>query len=355
MKVFKLARIKLTALFLAIIMLITVSFSVGVYNILSHEVGRFARIQRNRIEGRTRPNIDMEDRIITDIIAIPPPNGKFPIPPVDPDLVNEAEERLVTLLVIIDGVVLVCSGLLGYVLAGKTLNPIKEMVEEQNRFISDASHELKTPLTALKSSFEVFLREKNPNVNEARELIKDGVNDVDNLNNLSTSLLELARFEQPNHKNNFSLTALEELMGKAVDIISPLAQKNRTEIVFKKSDIKIFGDKDKLIRLFTILLDNAVKYSPAGRNIEVIAEKVDGKMVQIKVVDHGIGIAPKDLPHVFDRFYRADLSRNKTDTAGYGLGLSIAKSIVEVHDGKISITSELGKGTTVQLDLRITA
>jgi len=337
MQVFKWARIKLTALYLATIMLITVSFSVGVYSILTHEVERFGRIQRNRIENR----------------IIPASPGHPPFLLDDPALINETRTRVAVTLVVIDAVILVCSGLLGYLLAGRTLRPIKDMVDEQHRFISDASHEFKTPLTALKSSFEVSLRDPNLDIGQAKRLIKDGVEDVDNLSTLATSLLELAQFEKPNHKNGFETLELDEVVGKAIDVIKPLAQKNYIKVNFQGSHLKVFGDKDKLTQVFTILLDNAVKYSHAGKNVDIVSTSLDSKTVRVKVVDQGIGISSKDLPHVFDRFYRADSSRSKADVSGYGLGLSIAKSIVEAHEGKISVESELGKGTTVQLNLRI--
>lgn len=331
MQVFKWARIKLTALYLAIIMLITVSFSVGVYSILTHEVERFGRAQRFRIERRMDPPLFLLD---------------------DPDLVNETKARIAFSLIIVDAIILGCSGLLGYFLAGWTLRPIKDMVDEQNRFISDASHEFKTPLTALKSSFEVFLREKESNMGDAKGLIKDGIKDVDSLNSLATSLLELAQFEKPNHKDRFENLELDQVMGKAVDTVKPLAQKNQIEINYQELHLQVFGDKNRLAQLFTILLDNAVKYSPAGKSVEVSSQRLDNS-VQVKVIDQGTGISAEDLPHVFDRFYRADSSRSKINISGYGLGLSIAKNIVESHGGKITIASELGKGTTVQVILRM--
>lgn len=337
MTVFRWARIKLTALYLAIIMLITVSFSVGVYSILTHEVERFGRAQRFRIERRINP-------MVTD---------RPPFVLEEPDLINEVKLRVALTLIAIDVVILISSGLLSYFLAGRTLKPIKDMVDEQDRFVSDASHEFKTPLTALKSSFEVFLRDKETSMDDAREVIKDGIKDVDGLNNLATSLLELAQFKKSDHKTNFETLELAEVIGKAIEVIKPLAQKNQIKINYQESHQQVFGNKDRLIQLFTILLDNAIKYSPVGKSIELVATSLDTKVVQVKVIDRGVGIAPEDLPHVFERFYRADASRNKTNVPGYGLGLSIAKHIVESHGGKISIASELGKGTTIQLALRI--
>jgi signal transduction histidine kinase len=275
----------------------------------------------------------------------------------DPDLVEEAKARIALTLVIIDTAILVCSGLLGYFLAGRTLEPIKKMLDDQTRFVSDASHEFKTPLTALKSSFEVFLRDKKADINEARTLIKDGIDDVDRLNSLATSLLDLARFQQPDHKTAFVVAELDVILEKAVENIQPFAKKADIEIHFQKSNLKVIGDRGKLVQLFTILLDNAVKYSKPNSKVDITANlsdnRVENKYAQVKVIDYGIGIAKEDLPHIFDRFYRADLSRSKERIDGYGLGLPIAKNIVESHGGKISVGSELGKGTTFQVILRI--
>jgi len=337
MRVFTRARIKLTALYLGIITLITVSFSLGVYSILTHEVERFGRAQRFRIERRT----------------IPMTPDFPPVLPSDPDLVKEVKGRIALSLIAVDVAILLGSGLLAYLLAGRTLNPIKDMVDEQNRFISDASHEFKTPLTALKSSFEVFLREPCPNVKQAKELIKDGIRDVDTINNLATSLLELAQFDKPYYRSNFEVLELDSVISKAIGVIKPLAQQKSLELHFQGSHFKVFGSKDNLVQLFTILLDNAVKYSSASSSVDITTARLDSKLVQVNITDRGIGISPNDLPRIFDRFYRADSSRTKTDVSGYGLGLAIAKNIVDAHNGRIFVDSMLGKGTIVQVNLRI--
>lgn len=344
--IFKSARLKLTALYLMIIMLITVAFSVGVYSILSREVERFARAQRNRLETRLpagfiipRPALDYDQL------------GRLPMV-ADPDLVDDAKRRILTTLIFVDTAILVCAGLLGYLLAGQTLAPIKNMVDEQNRFISDASHEFKTPLTALKSSFEVFLRDKNAGLKEAKELIKDGVKDVDNLTVLATSLLELAQVEKRNRPTGFKTVKLDEVVGKAVATIKPLAQRNQIKINYQGVSLQILGNKERLIQLFTILLDNAVKYSNENGVVAVSTHQEDGQAI-VEVLDTGIGISAVDLPHIFERFYRADASRSKNSVVGYGLGLAIAKSIVEEHKGLITATSEVGKGTVFKVTFRI--
>jgi len=110
------------------------------------------------------------------------------------------------------------------------------------------------------------------------------------------------------------------------------------------SELKVNGNATLLTQLFTILLDNAVKYSPEGGEIELKATS-SAKDISLTIIDQGVGISNEDLHHIFDRFYRADTSRTKNQTDGYGLGLSIAEKIVTIHGGKIKAVSEVGKGS----------
>jgi len=335
---FKSARIKLTAWYLFIIMLVSVSFSVGVYKILTHEFERFARIQRYRIEHGVNPPFDRP--------LVSPPSFNNP----DPELVNETKTRIATNLVLVNVAILVVSGLSGYFLAGKTLKPIKDMVDEQNRFITDASHEFRTPLTALKSSMEVFLRDPKVNIFDAKTLIKDSIGDVDCLNMLSDSLLQLAQYQKPNGIIKFEVLSLAEIIKDAVNRVKPIAKQKKIITNNDAPDFKVEGNKYSLSDLFVILLENAIKYSKVNGVISIKA-KVADKYIQVSVSDKGVGISEKDLPHVFDRFYRADASRAQFNNAGYGLGLSIAKSIVETHHGSIRAESILNKGTTIVINL----
>ncbi|OGG09575.1 hypothetical protein A2154_01455 [Candidatus Gottesmanbacteria bacterium RBG_16_43_7] len=154
---FQKARIKLTTLYLTIIMSVSLMFSLAMYRVLSFEISRFERMQRLRLERQLEEG---------EFFLPSHPRGPFfPVP--DPDLLAETRQRIILSLVTVNGIVLVLSGGLGYMLAGRTLRPIETMVDEQNRFITDASHELKTPLTSLRLSMEVFLRSKKQSLSEA--------------------------------------------------------------------------------------------------------------------------------------------------------------------------------------------
>ncbi|MGI5826239.1 MAG: sensor histidine kinase [Patescibacteria group bacterium] len=331
------ARLKLTAWYLVIILLVSISFSMVIYRVSTFELERFDRVQRFRIERR----------ITEGGVRI------FAPPFIDPQLVAETKKRIILTLMSINGGIFILSGIAGYFLAGRTLKPIKKIVEEQNRFVSDASHELRTPLTALKSAFEVHLRDKKLTLKEAKTLIADSIQDVNKLQALSDSLLQLTHFQDPSRKNSLNQVSLSELTAEALRKVSSLSKQKQILLVNKTQEMIFEGNKDSLTDLLVILLDNAIKYSPEGKKVEIRSKKVN-RNLQISMKDEGMGISAKDLPLIFDRFYRANSARTKQDTGGYGLGLAIAKKIVDTHKGTISVESKLGKGSifTVFLPLK---
>ncbi len=332
---FKEARLKLTAWYLLIIMFISIAFSLVIYRGLMNEIHRFSRMQRIRIERMLPSN---------------PTRPFF----ADEDLITEMQQRVIFGLGIINIIIFISSGALGYFLAGKTLKPIQEMVEEQNRFISDASHELRTPLTALKSSLEVNLRDKNLSIENAKKTMSESIEDVNNLQRLSDSLLDLSQYQKPFFSANIKDISLNVCINEAVKKVTPLAKQKQITIKKNVEEINIKGIKDDLINLFVIILDNAIKYSSKKTSIQIYAKETNNQIV-IKIKDQGIGIEKKDLPFIFDRFFRADQSRSKEKIIGYGLGLSIAKKIVLNHHGKILVTSQINKGSVFTINFPSTA
>jgi len=327
---FKQARLKLTGWYLLIIMVISFSFSALIYQISSMEIIHFAESQRSRIERKF--NSSCPD-------APPPPIL------VDSDLIIESQHRLLTNLGIINGFILLISGSLSYFLAGRTLRPIQKMTEEQKQFISDASHELRTPITALKAMLEVSLRDPKLNLIESKKVLTDAIYSTNQLKTLSDSLLELNHFNNNKSALNLSPISIKNLMSESVKKIKPKADKKQIEIKYSPIKGQINVDIQKIEELFLILLDNAIKYSPKSSQIKFIVLKTR-KNIIFKIIDEGIGISQKDLPHIFDRFYRADNVRTKNGTSGYGLGLSIAKKIIESHGGKLDVSSKINNGTT---------
>lgn len=335
---FKSARLKLTAWYLLIIMIISISFSAFIYLGLTREFDRILRIQEYRIEHpQTRERF--LQRPIWQNEEIP-----FSRPP-DPQVISGAKQRVIEGLALINLIILVFSSLAGYFLAGRTLRPIKNMVDEQNRFIADASHELNTPLTAIRTSIEVNLRNKKLSLDDAKKVLVSNLEEVNNLQLLSDELIKITQYQKSNVILKRNKISLRDVIYESVNRVSPMAKDKNIEIKVKIPEAKIFAEKRSLTELFTILLDNAVKYSKENKQINIYMEKVDSK-IKIFVKDNGIGIDKKDLPFIFDRFYRADLSRTKQDVSGYGLGLAIAKEITKLHKGNIYAESVLGKGTT---------
>ena len=305
---FKRARIKLTLYYLAIIMAISVFFSLIIYNGATFELQRIETRQVQR-----RPMI-----------------GAPPI--LDPEVIEETKRRIALSLFATNIVILGLSAASGYFLAGKTLEPIRKNMEEQKEFIGSASHELRTPLTSLKTEIEVGLRDKKFTAIAARRILVSNLEEVNKMQKLSDYLLRLNRLEGGKNVFGMSKVDLKKVAIKAIG-------KRRVKSDLEKS--VVVGNEDALSELVGILIDNAFKYSPNGNSITV---RVKNK--QIEVSDKGIGIPKSDLPYIFDRFYRSDKSRTKD---GYGLGLSIAKQIANLHGAKIKVESKLGVGSTFKV------
>lgn len=251
-------------------------------------------------------------------------------------------------LVMLNLAVLVGGTLASYFLAKRTLRPIQDALDEQRRFVADASHELRTPLTAMKAEIEVALHAKDPK--EDRRALVSTLEEVGKLERLTTSLLTLARHGNEDRRLTQTTFDFSKSVTDAAGRIEPLAKRRRITIAREGLPGTITGDSERLTDLFTILLDNAVKYSNEGATV-LIRWSWTPSHLGVSVSDEGIGIPEADLPHVFTRFYRVDPSRSKRHTDGYGLGLSIAKQIIDEHRGSVTISSVLGKGTTVRMTL----
>ncbi len=328
---FTTARFKLTAWYLLIIMFISFFFSAIIFRMVSFEIERFANRQRLRVEGP----FFQQDFLLPDI-----------------ELINETKQRFLTTLGIVNGGILIISGAAAYYLAGKTLQPIQEMVDEQNRFISDSSHELRTPLASLKTAFEVNLRDRRLTLATAKQLITDSIDEVNRLQSLSDELLTLASYQKPNGHTILTAVDIKLIISEAVKKIKPLAANKSITLKCSPVNLSVLGNRHSLVDLFVILLDNAVKYSPPKTTIHIFSQSHHHHL-DVSVSDQGPGIDPKDIPHLFDRFYRADSSRTQTNISGYGLGLSIAKKIADQHHASIKVDSQLNKGSTFTVKLQL--
>ena len=337
---FNSARLKLTAWYLVIIMTISLAFSVVIYRMLTFEVDRLLERQQFRIEQQLND---------PEFFPSEMRNRRSAMPLLDPLLVEELKGRLILNLAGINVLILFGAGGLGFVLAGKTLLPIKRMLDEQNRFIADASHELRTPITALKTTLEVNLRDESLSLKEARQVLKSNLEDVNHLQRLSSALLEMAQVQEKS-AGAIVPTELATAVTGASKIVAPLAKKKQITVQIDESTALVNMPYKELSDILVILLDNAIKYSPNKTTVTLaIVEK--RKWVVLSVTDQGRGIALSDLPHIFDRFYQVEASRTTGEKHGYGLGLAIAKKTIEQYRGSIAVSSTLNTGSTFALHL----
>lgn len=320
---FKKARIRLTLTYVSIILLLTVSFSFAIYK----RVMTASRVALREQQLR-RPLFAP---------AIPPASG------FDEETFRDISGGVIYSLIYINlGIAVLTTGI-GYLLAGITLKPIEDMVNDQKRFVSDAAHELRTPLTSMKTELEVGLRNKNLNLKQARLLMRSSVEEIDKLKSLAENLLEESRLTGGNSVLVEKLD-LAVSMKSAIKEVEVLAKKEGIEIKSELTKTFIISNRDHMERLFLIFLENAIKYSGKGKEVFVKVKSFNSK-AYIEIQDFGIGIPEEDIPHIFKRFYRADSSRFKSDSDGFGLGLSIAYNIINEYKGNVKVESSLDKGT----------
>jgi signal transduction histidine kinase len=238
-------------------------------------------------------------------------------------------------------------GIGGAVLARQATEPIESAFNQMRRFMGDAAHELKTPIAVLRARTDVALqRQRSPS--EYEDVLGGISSEAERLGNLVENMLVLARIDAGQWPVQRTTVFLDDLLIDATQSARVLADGKAVEIAIDKlEEVAVQGDATLLRQLFMILLDNAVKFTPDGGKVTVSAER-NGKRSYVTIADTGVGIPPSALPHVFERFFRADQARAR---GGAGLGLSIARWIADVHGGRIDLKSIEGQGTTVIIAL----
>jgi heavy metal sensor kinase len=224
--------------------------------------------------------------------------------------------------------------------------------EQIRQFSTDVSHELRTPLTAIRGQLEVALfTAKTPE--QYREAALNALEDVERLSQIVKALLLLSRSESGQLALQKTAVNLSPLVLDVVDQFQIPAEAARLQLTAElPEECLIQADRIQIERLVSNLLSNAVKYTPAGGRVCVRLSSEDGQ-ARLEVEDTGQGIPASDLPHIFDRFYRADKSRTGEDGASSGLGLAIAKALVEAHGGRIKATSVVGNGTRFEIEMPV--
>ena len=265
----------------------------------------------------------------------------------------ELEDRYATLIwtfafLSVLGLMLVAVG--GSLLARTATRPVETSIESMRRFMAEAAHELRTPISVLLSRADVTLQQERDAASYATA-IGQMRTEAEQLGRIVDDLLTLARADAGERPLRREIVAIDELVLDAVTSAGAIASARSVRLQVGKADEgNVDGDPALLRQLFMILLDNAIKYTPAGGVVTASVARRDG-VVDIAVRDSGPGISTEELPRLFDPFYRGASARGVT--GGAGLGLSIADWIVTAHDGRISIDSGLGEGTTATVELKL--
>ena len=220
---------------------------------------------------------------------------------------------------------------------------LESLDKTRNQFVSNASHELKTPLATMKIMLESMIYQPDMPAEVRADFMKDINHEIDRLTGIVTDLLVLTRLDNREEMKRESVN-MSELTEETIHLLTPAAEQNHQTLSEEiQGDLFVYGDRSKLSQILYNLTDNAIKYTPENGEIHVSLKQENGCVIW-RVKDNGIGIPADDQEHIFERFYRVDKARGR-ETGGTGLGLSIVKQMVKMHDGTISVHSEPGKGS----------
>jgi len=232
----------------------------------------------------------------------------------------------------------------------KSINDLANSLEKQDilrkRLTSDVAHELRTPLTSLQGNLEAMI---DGVWQPTEERLESCLEEILRITRLVSDLEKLTQYENENLTLNKIEFNLSETIKNTITNLEKEYKNNKITISFYDKFINIFADKDKITQVIVNILSNAIKYNKMGGNIEIKIFKIKDSTV-ITFKDNGIGISEEDVPHIFERFYRADKSRNKL-TGGSGIGLAISKAIIEAHGGNITANSKINEGTEIVITL----
>ncbi|KZE84412.1 hypothetical protein AV654_00455 [Paenibacillus elgii] len=261
--------------------------------------------------------------------------------------------QLMSILAGLSALFVVLSALLGYLMSGRAMKPIVEAFDRQRRFVSNASHELRTPLAIMHASLEVLESEEKSTMQPFSQQVLDDLKDeTRRMSSLVSFLLTLAQGDSPANQLAMETFSLGDELTKLLRKIKPLAEEKELSLDLDiSSDLPVLADKERLLQLTLILLDNAIQYTPKNGSVTLTAASEE-RTLTLAVADTGIGIAPELQEEIFERFYRVDSARGR-GKGQLGLGLSIAKWIAEAHGGSIRVKSVPGQGSTFTVRLPV--
>ena len=227
---------------------------------------------------------------------------------------------------------------------------LEDLDKSRNQFVSNASHELKTPLATMKIMLETMIYQPDMPLEVRQEFMADMNHEIDRLTGIITDLLTLTRMDNQHDAMKTERIDLSAMTEETVHLLTPAARKRGQTLTLSATPgLWMMGDRTKLNQVLYNLIDNAMKYTQDGGRIQVSLEE-RGENLVWRVEDNGVGIPPKDLEHIFDRFYRVDKARSR-ETGGTGLGLSIVRQLVQMHGGQVTVESELKRGSCFTVTL----
>lgn len=319
----KSAVMKMTLWYVVLTMALSLSFSVVIYHYAADELSEGLHSQYSELQASSHHHIKYSGQ-------------EFAF----------WSERLMMVFVYFNLTVLILASTISYFLAKKTLRPLEESHNAQIRFTALASHELRTPLTAMRADTESILMNHSDDAVLLKRTLNANLADLERLELLANHLLEVSRI-RTKKTDNYQKFDLVEIMNSSIEQAKRVYPSKKLVINFKHQPLYIFGDPMAMQLVISTILDNSIKYSGTKPQIDIRLVR-HSQSIEINIKDNGMGITKGDLPYVFKPFFR---SNNLNSLNGYGLGLSIAKEVIESHKGKIKITSPNQKGTVVEIIL----
>ncbi len=270
----------------------------------------------------------------------------------DVSIVDQTLDNLFHILILSLGIGIFASAGIGYFIAGRMIKPIKEAYYSKQRFLADASHELRTPISVVLLSCDTLDEGEFIQDDFGKEVVTGIRAETKRMKELVERLLKLARYDAGTVKFSKEPLEMGQILESNKDSYQYIGKRKDIDIqVNREENLMVNGDRQLLNSLISILVDNAIKYNQEGGKVNIRARKRRDrkkKYIEIRIEDTGKGIPEEDLKSIFTRFYRVDKSRGR-EVEGHGLGLSIAKEVVELHKGKIIVDSQVGKGTIFTL------
>jgi two-component system phosphate regulon sensor histidine kinase PhoR len=241
-------------------------------------------------------------------------------------------------------------------LADKAVKDIEEMRKlerSRSEFLGNVSHELRTPIFSIQGFLETLLDGALEDESVRRQFVEKAYSNTIRLNTLLNDLIDISRIESGELRMSFRYFNLIELLKDAVNSLEIRAQQKGVTLLLKtpeNRELMVYGDKDRIMQVMLNLTDNAIKYNVSGGSVTIATQEQNG-LLKISVADTGLGIPEEHLHRIFERFYRTDKDRSRV-AGGTGLGLAIVKHILEAHTSKVTVESEVGKGTVISFTLK---